>query len=201
PAAPRLCRYASCRPQLRMAERGLGRIGRSERQLYGCGGAAMMRLGVGLDPRDAAELDAFLGQGLRFVVARFAIDAVRIDLAVMNAARLLGKALADVIAIGLDLAAHLRKRGEHLSRRDWRLIARASDIGRHQRLLDLRIAAIRTGDLARLLLRLKPVAVAEPALEFMAGSASQREQDHRADLLTHLSITEPRPKPTLSEQS
>ena len=119
----------------------------------------------------------------------------------MDAARLLGKALADVIAVGLDLAPHLRQRGAHLGRRDRRLVARASDIGRHQRLLDLRIAAIRTGDLARLLLRLKPVAVAEPALEFMAGSASQREQDHRADLLTHLSITEPRLKPTLSEQS
>ena len=48
-----------------------------------------------MDPGNAAELDAFLGQRLRFFVARLAIDAMRIDFAVMNAARLLGKALAE----------------------------------------------------------------------------------------------------------
>jgi hypothetical protein len=43
---------------------------------------------------------------------------------------------------------------------------------------------MRASDLARLVLRFEAVAVAEPRLEFVAGSASQRKQDHRADLLT-----------------
>src|SRR5205807_7350933 len=50
---------------------------------------------------------------------------------------------------------------------------------------------MRAGDLPRRLLRLETFAVAEPRLEFVAGSASQRKQDHRADLLTFLCICEP----------
>ena len=41
---------------------------------------------------------------------------------------------------------------------------------RHHSLLDCGIAAMRAGDLARLLLRLETVAVTEPPLEFVAGA-------------------------------
>ena len=62
---------------------------------------------------------------------------------------------------------------------------------RHQSLLDLGVAAFRAGDLAGLVLRLEALAIAEPGLEFVAGRAAQREQDHRANLLTRVSIPEP----------
>src|SRR5439155_26746190 len=55
---------------------------------------------AGRDPRDAAKADALIGEITRLVLARLAIDAVRIDLTVVDAAGLLGKAAADVIAIG-----------------------------------------------------------------------------------------------------
>ncbi len=42
---------------------------------------------------------------------------------------------------------------------------------------------MRAGDLAGGMLRLEPVAVAKPCLEFMAVGAAQRKQDHRDDLL------------------
>src|SRR5262249_44671102 len=58
------------------------------------------------------------------------------------------------------------------------------DIRRHQRLLDLRVAAFGTDDLARLALRLIALAIAKPGLELMAGTAAQRKPDHRANLLT-----------------
>src|SRR5207248_11245470 len=81
------------------------------RRYYGPAGS-----GVGLDPGDAAELDALIGERPRFFGARLAIDRMRVGLAVMNAARLLGKALADIIAIGFDLSAKFRQRGAHLRR-------------------------------------------------------------------------------------
>src|SRR5438552_3702302 len=52
----------------------------------------------------------------RFFGPRLAIDRMWVGLAVMNAARLLGKALADIIAIGFDLSAKFRQRGAHLRR-------------------------------------------------------------------------------------
>src|SRR5262249_6177718 len=110
----------------------------------------------------------------------------------MDAARFLGKARADIVAIGFDLTAQFQQRRPHLRRRDRRLpLAGAADVRRHDGLLDPRIAAMRASDLAGLLLRLETLAVAEPRFEFVAGSASQREQDHRADLLTVLCIPLP----------
>src|SRR5262249_38138259 len=61
----------------------------------------------GWDPGDPPKADPLVGEFMRLVFARFTIDAVRIDLAIMYAASLLGKAVTDVIAIGLDLPAHL----------------------------------------------------------------------------------------------
>src|ERR1043166_4035721 len=143
------------RAQLRVAARRMGGSRRSERQLYGRGVAAMSVapcLGVGLDPRYAAEFDAFIGERPRFFGARLAIDRVRVGLAVVDAARFLGKAFADIVAIRLDLAAQFHQCGAHLRRRDRRrLVAGAADVGSHDSLLDLRIAAMRAGDLTRIL--------------------------------------------------
>src|SRR5690242_19024918 len=57
----------------------LRRYGDNRRADAAAGGS-----GVALDPGDAAELDAFLGQRPRLLVARLAIDAVGIDLTVMD---------------------------------------------------------------------------------------------------------------------
>src|ERR1700680_4989536 len=150
------------------------------------------RSGIGLDPGGAAGLKAFLSKSLQFFATRRAIDAVRVGLTVMDATRLLGKALADIVAVLFDLPPHFHQGGAHLRRRYRQaLVARAADIRCHPRLLHLGVAAIRASDLAGLVLCLEALAVADPGLEFMAGRAAQREQDHRANLLTRLSIPEP----------
>src|SRR5260221_525429 len=143
------------------------------------------RLRVGLYPGNAAEFDPFLGQRLRFLRRGLAIDPARIDFAVMDAPRLLGKALANIIAILLDLLTHRHQHRAHLHGGDRRPIAlaRAADIRRHRRLFDLGVAAMRTGNPVSLLLRLKRVAVAEPRLEPVIGRAAQGAQDHRIRLL------------------
>src|SRR6266851_3769828 len=74
-----------------------------------CGVERSLSVGRG-NPGDAAERDALIRQFARFFGARLAIDAVRIGFAVMNAARFLGEALADIIAIRLDLTAQLNQR-------------------------------------------------------------------------------------------
>src|SRR4051794_7460512 len=75
------------------------------------------RSGVGwLDPGNARDLDAFLGEFLRLGLARLAVDALGLGLAVVDAPRLVGKARADIVAIGLDMAAHRQQRGAQLGR-------------------------------------------------------------------------------------
>src|SRR4029079_13365001 len=79
-----------------------------------------------------------------------------------------------------DLTAQFDQHRAHLGRRQRRnILVRASDVRRHQRLLDPGVAASWTRDLAGLLLRLERVAAVEPALEFVLGVAAQREPDHR----------------------
>src|SRR5207247_7366752 len=103
----------------------------------------------GRDPRDAAEADALIGEIARLILARLAIDAVRIDLAVMDAAGLLGKPIADVIAIGLDLLPQLDQRRAELRRRDRRhCLARPSEARCHHRFLDRGTDAFGAPDLA-----------------------------------------------------
>src|SRR2546423_8101419 len=62
------------------------------------------------NPRQAAELDAFLGQRLGFLLAGLAVDAALVALAVVDLARLLGEFVADRLAVLLDLLAHLEQR-------------------------------------------------------------------------------------------
>src|SRR5262249_34005121 len=59
------------------------------------GGRPAAKLVAAGNPGQAAELDAFLGQGLGFLVAGLAVDAALVALAVVDFARLLGEALAD----------------------------------------------------------------------------------------------------------
>src|SRR5258708_36505087 len=65
------------------------------------------RLVPAWDPGQAAELDAFIGQRFGLLVAGLAIDAALVALAVVDLARLLGKLVADMLAVLLDLLAHL----------------------------------------------------------------------------------------------
>src|SRR4029077_9613574 len=135
-------------------------------------------------PRDAPKADPLIGKFARLVLARLAIDAVRIDLTVMDAAGLFGKAGADVIAIGLDLPAQLDQCRAKLRRRDrGHGFPGSAAAGGHYCLINRGIAAFRTGDVTRLPLRLERVPVAKPALELVAAGATQRAQDHRDDLL------------------
>src|SRR6266478_7358808 len=136
------------------------------------------------DPRDAPKTDPLIGKFARLVLARLAVNAVRVDLTIMDSAGLFGKAGADVIAIGLDLPAQLDHRRAKLRRRDrGHGFPGSAETGCHYRLLNRGIAALGTGDVARLPLRLERVPVAKPALELVAAGATQREQDHRDDLL------------------
>src|SRR5688500_6828476 len=65
------------------------------------------------DPRQAAELDAFLGQRLGFLVGGLAVDAALVAFAVMAVARLLGELRTDMLAGLLDLLAELEQRLAH----------------------------------------------------------------------------------------
>src|SRR5215831_15225471 len=141
--------------------------------------------GVGRrDPRNAPKADPFICKFARLVLAGLAVNAVRVDLAIMDAAGLFGKTGADVIAIGLDLPAQLDQRGAKLCGRHRRNgLPGPAETGCHYRLLNRGIAAFGTGDFARLPLRLERVPVAKPALELVAVGTTQREQNHRDDLL------------------
>ena len=120
------------------------------------------------DPGNLAELDALLGEFARLVGAGLAVNAARVGLAIVNLARLFGELRTDIVAIFLDLLTQRDQRLPHLHRRHRRPRSRAFPmLGRHQRLLDLRVAAFRAGDLARLLLRLTGRAIAEPRFEFV----------------------------------
>src|SRR3546814_2385896 len=85
--------------------------------------------GVVPDPGYRTELDALVLQPLGFLRRRLAVDAVRVDLAIVDAARLRGEAVADIVAVLLDDAAqcpqlplqlgdlsHRRMHGLHLGR-------------------------------------------------------------------------------------
>src|SRR6266403_1731216 len=75
-----------------------------------CGGEPP-RSAVGMrDPGDAAKADPLIFEFSRFLFAGLAVDAVRIDLAIVDAPGFFGKALADVMAVGLALRPHLRQR-------------------------------------------------------------------------------------------
>src|SRR6516225_4427393 len=135
------------------------------------------------DPRNAAKADPLIAEFAGLVLTRFAIDAVRIDLAIVDAASLLGKAIADIIAVGLDLPAQLDQCCTELYGRHRRhRFARSAETRGHHRFFHRSVAAFGAGDLTGLLLRLEPVPVTKPPLEFVAASTAQREQDHRDDL-------------------
>src|SRR5262249_49480410 len=99
------------------------------------------------------------------------------------ATSLLGKAATDVIAMGLDLPTHLDQRRAELRWRHRRhCFARTSDTRCHHRLFHRSVAAFWACDLASFLLHLEAIPVTKPALEFVAVTATQREQDHRDNL-------------------
>src|SRR5215469_1920724 len=145
-----------------------------------------MRSAVGgRNPGNPSKFDPLVGELPRFCFAGLAVNAMRVDLAVMNPARFLRKLSADVIAVDLDLAPHFEHRGTELRGRDRRgCLPRSAEPRRHDRLFDRGIAAFGASDLTRLLLRLEPVTVAKPALKLMALGTAQREQDHRHYLRT-----------------
>src|SRR5690349_9321416 len=138
-----------------------------------------MRSAVGLrDPGDAAKTDPLILEFSRLLFAGLAIDAVRIDFAVVNAPGFFGKALADVIAVGLDLSPHLEQRRAKLGRGDRRrCFFRSGEARRHHRFFDRGLTAFGASDLASLLLRLEPISVTKPSFELVAISTAQREQD------------------------
>src|SRR5262245_49405851 len=61
--------------------------------------------------RQGEEFDALLGQGLGFLARRLAVDAAGGGLLVVDLARLLGEARADVLRLGLDLGSQLAHGG------------------------------------------------------------------------------------------
>src|SRR6516162_1266393 len=140
-----------------------------------------MRSAVGRrNPGNPSKFDPLVGELPRFCLGGLAVNAMRVDLAVMNPARFLRKLSADVIAVDLDLAPHFEHRGTELRGRDRRgCLPRTPEPRRQDRFFDRGIAAFGASDLTRLLLRVEPVTVAKPALELMSPGTAQREQDHR----------------------
>src|SRR5580692_3953624 len=131
------------------------------------------------NPGNPAKADPLIFEFSRFLLAGLAVDAVRIDLAIVDAPGFFRKALADVIAVGLDLPPHFDQRGAELCRGDWRGdLPRSAEARRHYRFLDRGLTAFGAGDLAGLLLRLEPVSVTKPPFELVAMSTAQRKQDH-----------------------
>src|SRR5260370_25637545 len=98
---------------------------RSRRQLHAAVRARLIALAVVAGkPGDARKLDAFLGEVTGLVLRGLAIDAAGVALAVVDLARFLGKLVADIVAIGLDLGAQLTelladldRHGRHLGGR------------------------------------------------------------------------------------
>src|SRR5882757_8494279 len=155
------------------------------------------RLVPAWDPGQAAELDAFVGQRFGLLVAGLAVDAALVALAVMDLARLLGELAADMLAVLLDLLAHLEQgfaqllrhvlgHGRHLlllrrrssrsrgnRRFDVRPLASFAEARRHGRAGDLGVAAHGAADQGLLFLAFVGLAVLEPALEFVAFGAAQ----------------------------
>src|SRR5216683_8211644 len=125
------------------------------------------------------------------VLRGLAIDAARVGFTVVDLARLFGKALADVIAIGLDLGPQLAeflpdldRHGRHLGGGCRGLLAALADARRHGSLGGFGIAAFGAGELAAGHLPVGGAAVTKPGLEDMALGAFDVEQDHcRAILL------------------
>src|SRR5262249_18312683 len=130
---------------------------------------------------------------LRFRLARLAVDAARLGLLVVDAPGLLGELRADIVAVALDVLAELAEEAHGL--RQLLLLGRggggrggvgwrggaaraAGHCRRHQRLLDLLVAAGRAAQHASLALLVVGRAVAEPSLELMPGLAAQVVQDH-----------------------
>ncbi len=122
---------------------------------------------------------------------RLAVDAAAGGLAVMDLARLLGKALADVVEGLLDMLAK-RAQLAHRPGDGRRRVCRrafggqslvsasaARDLGRHRRLGDPAVAADRADDLARGGLRVVGRAVTKPSLEDVVMGAFEVEDDHR----------------------
>src|SRR5438067_399707 len=99
------------------------------------------------DPGDAAKADPLIREFSRLLFAGLAVDAVRIDFAIVNAPGFFGEALADVIAVGLDLPPHLDQRCAKLCRRDrWRSLLRSAEARRHYRFFDRGLTAFGAGD-------------------------------------------------------
>src|SRR5215203_2825034 len=152
------------------------------------------------NPRQAAELDAFLGQRLGFIIAGLAVYAALVALAVMDLAGFLGELVTDMLAVLLDLGADLdqrlaqllghvtRQRGHLLlvrrrrGRRCRRIGRRLLDLDlpgalaqprRHRCARDLGLAAHGAADQGFLLLPFVGLAVLEPAFELVALGAAQ----------------------------
>src|ERR1700732_3793626 len=92
-------------------------------QLYGHGSAPVNGAGSAVGwrhPGDAAKADPLIVQLPRFFDGGLAVDAVRIDLAVVNAAGLFRKTVSDIVAVGFDLPTHLDQRRTELRGGDGR---------------------------------------------------------------------------------
>ena len=153
-------------------------------------------------PGNLGELDAFLMQLAGLFVRGLAIDAAGFRLAVVDLARFLGEAAADIVAIGLDLRAKLAQLpadlgglGGHLLahqrtalahrrlgclafRRGSAFTLPLADTRRHGCLLHLGAATGRAGDLAAGELLLGRRSVAEPGFGDMTLAAFEIEENH-----------------------
>ena len=144
--------------------------------------------------------DAFLDEGLRFLARRLAADGAFLDLAVVDAARFLGKALAHVLGVGHHVAHHLEPRGldggvgrgHHLLPR---LLLRGAEVQarRAGELVHRLVAAQRAFDEVAGLLALEVVFGGEPAFEPVAVAALEVEDLHVPEIMAASPVSKTRP--------
>jgi 2-polyprenyl-6-hydroxyphenyl methylase/3-demethylubiquinone-9 3-methyltransferase len=95
------------------------------------------------NPRDLAEFDPLIGKLARLAVGGLAVNPVRVGFTIMNSARFFGKLGADIIAMSLDLPAHLDQSLTHLGQRPGcgHRFSRTRYTRRHHRLFDRGVPA------------------------------------------------------------
>ena len=115
----------------------------------------------------------------------------------MNTFCLLGKFVTDVVEVLFDVGPDITNRLENflgylagptlgaiaLLGRDGNAFAARRNVGRHQRLTDVHVAALRTRDVPVFDLLVISAAISEPSLKFMAVGAAKLIDDHSLDTL------------------
>ena len=147
------------------------------------------------------EVDAFIDQFRRFLRGRLAVNGTGFGFAIVNLACFFGERVADVVAVFLDVFFQFMQRFDKFCRLPFRrrhngirgtrvilALSGAGNVGRHQRLADVAIAAHRARHDTGFDLFAERVRVLEPALEDMVVAATDIEYNHDEQIKVDLAF-------------